>query len=418
VTKIFPETTPKTRHSNHQSSQDVVEEEDGDYSDGTLRHLHAAVWRSVHHVTFDAVQPTLLALFSLKSYGRDTMFTRRCEKLRDLTTADLLVSPELQLDVAEDVHSQRPFRTPRRDNFRLDSVDLPVAPPRVALTPLSPMPVPVPHLHGAGRRGDKQRSGTGGTTRREPPPVVLPPSSTFAEMAARSPSLSAIRSPSPHTLPLGGTLSIGTLPLGASRPSPLLPSQPIVMKSNRVATPRQSGLSFTGNRVGAAANLPPMLLPDPALDTSGSVSCSRDASDDADAVRSDGYEEAVSILRAITRCRAPLQKIDAIVEMSRALCRCVDRHYGNSKEGLMIGGDDLLALFAFCVVRAQVPSLLAELELVDAHMGKRLKLSAAGYYVSTLKAAVALVQNIASLNLPNQSVLISATSSRRSSFNS
>ncbi len=55
------------------------------------------------------------------------------------------------------------------------------------------------------------------------------------------------------------------------------------------------------------------------------------------------------------------------------------------------GADVLLILFAYIIVKARVPSLWAELQVMDDFISEKHRCMVTGYYLATTQAAVELV---------------------------
>jgi len=86
------------------------------------------------------------------------------------------------------------------------------------------------------------------------------------------------------------------------------------------------------------------------------------------------YTPAVEHLRGMVRKQSPLEKAQVIMESCKQLMRL-------SESGEMMGADDLLPLLVFCVVKADLKHLAAEMHYIEEFVLEEMACGEPGYFM-------------------------------------
>lgn len=91
--------------------------------------------------------------------------------------------------------------------------------------------------------------------------------------------------------------------------------------------------------------------------------------------------------REILKRTLPCDKIDSLAEVSRSIVQLYREEHVESPTAL--GADDLLPIFIYIIVQAQVPNLISLHNGLQYLCAEDKRLSEAGYYLATLQASIA-----------------------------
>eukprot|EP01084_Bolivina_argentea_P298197 513838_1 len=106
------------------------------------------------------------------------------------------------------------------------------------------------------------------------------------------------------------------------------------------------------------------------------------------------YLAAVLEIKKMPSYDTPEDKIQCVVRTADIIRDCIDKYYENRrKDPVQITPDDLLSLFAYILVQANLHCLWAEVELIDDFVVDNLRMDMPGYYIATLRAAMQLIVN-------------------------
>jgi hypothetical protein len=87
----------------------------------------------------------------------------------------------------------------------------------------------------------------------------------------------------------------------------------------------------------------------------------------------------------------PCVKLRAIVEASREISRLHEREH---RDGIVLGADDFLPIFIFCVVRAEMERPCALFVLLRTLCDRTNRIGEIGYFLASFEAAIAHIQEI------------------------
>lgn len=123
----------------------------------------------------------------------------------------------------------------------------------------------------------------------------------------------------------------------------------------------------------------------------------------------------VDTFRTLSSLSSPLDKLQCVVSVAKAICACVDQakqaqikhqqlQQANESEltagasntqnsPVVIGADDLLLLFTYLLIHTSVPNLLAELSFLSDFIPEHQRCTMQGYYLATTQAAAELLMS-------------------------
>jgi len=107
------------------------------------------------------------------------------------------------------------------------------------------------------------------------------------------------------------------------------------------------------------------------------------------------YWRAIRTFRALSHFKVANQKLQCLVETARAICQCVEEYWKSRRVSLSqvpaIGGDELLPLFAYIVIKARVPHIYAECRFMELFIDEQQMMQQQGYLLATLQTALSLI---------------------------
>ena len=105
------------------------------------------------------------------------------------------------------------------------------------------------------------------------------------------------------------------------------------------------------------------------------------------------YYAVIELIHSLSMYKVPFQKIIVMATISSEITKCVNDFWADSerlltKDILNIDADDLMNLFIFIVVTAQMPELVVHLMFVKYFTPPATKSTMMGYYFTTLEGSV------------------------------
>jgi hypothetical protein len=95
---------------------------------------------------------------------------------------------------------------------------------------------------------------------------------------------------------------------------------------------------------------------------------------DIDATSTDTpYGKAIANLKKITNLQTPSSKLRCLIDTGKMIVTCIDSHWKGQKKGdtkFIVGGDELLPIFAYVIIKADVPCLFTESKFVEAFVSE------------------------------------------------
>ena len=111
------------------------------------------------------------------------------------------------------------------------------------------------------------------------------------------------------------------------------------------------------------------------------------------------YESSIEILKTIGEYQTPFDKVNLIASISQDVIKSVTNGWKVMeeylpKDYLSIDGDELILIFAFIVIKTQMPELLAHLWFIKNFITQDTKTSMIGYYYTTIEASVIMIKEM------------------------
>ena len=111
------------------------------------------------------------------------------------------------------------------------------------------------------------------------------------------------------------------------------------------------------------------------------------------------YESSIELLKKIVEYQTPFDKISLLASISTDVIDNVMKawkHLEDSlpKNYLSIDGDELILIFSFIVIKAEMPELLTHLFFIGNFITQDMKSSMIGYYYTTIEASVITVKGV------------------------
>eukprot|EP00759_Apiculatamorpha_spiralis_P001952 PhF_6_TR1063/c0_g1_i1/m.2235 len=113
------------------------------------------------------------------------------------------------------------------------------------------------------------------------------------------------------------------------------------------------------------------------------------------------FIDAVYILRTLPVATCPLRKLDVVKSASTALLQCMVQNaarrlpVGSKKrEEILVGGDDFVPAFIYCLMVADLPNLASELSFINCFLNPDVCSSEMGYYCTTLELATEFLKTM------------------------
>eukprot|EP00760_Papus_ankaliazontas_P017887 PhM_4_TR17393/c0_g1_i1/m.92767 len=111
------------------------------------------------------------------------------------------------------------------------------------------------------------------------------------------------------------------------------------------------------------------------------------------------FMDAVCVLRTIQNFSSPIRKIEAVRRASQSLLKAminnaVTKNSALREEDVVIGGDDFVPSFIYCMLQAAIPNIGSELAFINCFLNPNVCMSEVGYYSTTLELAVEFLRNM------------------------
>jgi len=112
------------------------------------------------------------------------------------------------------------------------------------------------------------------------------------------------------------------------------------------------------------------------------------------------YSKTIQFLKEIMNLRSPGEKIDHIMKTAASLFREINEFYEGRNEKIEeeMGGDEILAIFVYIVMKTQCCQLIAQSKLIDLFMTSNQMNSIVGYYLATIQVAIKYICTNKKLN--------------------
>ena len=111
------------------------------------------------------------------------------------------------------------------------------------------------------------------------------------------------------------------------------------------------------------------------------------------------YESSIELLKKIVEYQTPFDKISLLASIStdvidNVMKACKHLEDSLPKNYLSIDGDELILIFSFIVIKAEMPELLTHLFFIGNFITQDMKSSMIGYYYTTIEASVITVKGV------------------------
>lgn len=103
------------------------------------------------------------------------------------------------------------------------------------------------------------------------------------------------------------------------------------------------------------------------------------------------YHDCILALKELAKTRSPINKMKTITACSEIIPQVIDRFYSENdlpREHWLLDADQMLSLFCYMIVKADIPNLHAHLFILENFSTSHQKMSVSGYYMSVLGCAV------------------------------
>ena len=111
------------------------------------------------------------------------------------------------------------------------------------------------------------------------------------------------------------------------------------------------------------------------------------------------YESSIELLKKIVEYQTPFDKISLLASISTDVIDNVMKAWKHLEDNLpknylSIDGDELILIFSFIVIKAEMPELLTHLFFIGKFITQDMKSSMIGYYYTTIEASVITVKGV------------------------
>jgi hypothetical protein len=103
------------------------------------------------------------------------------------------------------------------------------------------------------------------------------------------------------------------------------------------------------------------------------------------------YARAIEELRKVTGEFLPHIKLQHVLQTYREICHVVADYYRHSEKQILLGADDLLPIFCFCLVYSNLPCAFSELAYMNDFILEEDINGEMGYILATLHTSLHVV---------------------------
>jgi len=131
------------------------------------------------------------------------------------------------------------------------------------------------------------------------------------------------------------------------------------------------------------------------------------------------YMKAINCLKRISKCITPSSKLRCLIDTAKAIVTCIDDYrkakgLGDGKEQVIVGGDELLPLFTYLMIKAQIPFVYSESKFIDFFAADSDLMQEGGYLLATFQMSLTIVEKLQQPALEESSVQLSLKDSTSS----
>ncbi len=111
------------------------------------------------------------------------------------------------------------------------------------------------------------------------------------------------------------------------------------------------------------------------------------------------YEQAIKMLKSITRYRVPFEKMILIATLASEITECVNEFWKDfeniiTSSLLNIDADELMTIFIYVVIKSHLPELLIHTKFIKEFTTSNSRSTMIGYYFTTLEASIIYILSV------------------------
>lgn len=106
------------------------------------------------------------------------------------------------------------------------------------------------------------------------------------------------------------------------------------------------------------------------------------------------YFKAISKLQQLPQHETPTGKINCLVDSAKAIIESIKDYWKKKQkdtEKIEIGGDELLPLFTYILIKANTPNLCSESNFISTFISEQSSIEQGGYLLATLQTAMSFL---------------------------
>lgn len=105
------------------------------------------------------------------------------------------------------------------------------------------------------------------------------------------------------------------------------------------------------------------------------------------------YHRAIQLLKRLPSLRTPYQKVNCLIETGKAICSCVVTYWEGKmdKSKLIVGSDELLPLFTYVLIKANMSNVFSEAKFMEDFLGDEYAIKEEGFMLATFQTCLAYV---------------------------
>jgi len=107
----------------------------------------------------------------------------------------------------------------------------------------------------------------------------------------------------------------------------------------------------------------------------------------------DPYLKAIRILRCLPQLKTPDKKLRCVVDCAQAVLKAVEKYWENRQPpgNITIGGDELVPLLTYVVIKANVPNIYTESCFMEYFIDEKSSMEEKGYLLATLQTCLGYI---------------------------
>eukprot|EP01103_Thecamoeba_quadrilineata_P004765 TRINITY_DN1459_c0_g1_i1.p1 TRINITY_DN1459_c0_g1~~TRINITY_DN1459_c0_g1_i1.p1 ORF type:complete len:617 (-),score=98.56 TRINITY_DN1459_c0_g1_i1:148-1998(-) len=106
------------------------------------------------------------------------------------------------------------------------------------------------------------------------------------------------------------------------------------------------------------------------------------------------YHRSIGLLRSLSKDKTPSDKVDKLVQVQKSIYSCVKNFYASQDQDIVVGGDELIPLMTYVLIKSNLQSAYSESRFIEDFMDTDDEFGERGYSAVTFQTSLAVVSSL------------------------